>query len=103
MHYFTSHGVEFHYNGDYSGYIKVSQRNGFSYEAPFDLIVSLSDMEGSGEDIILAARDFVADAVRRTLISSLEQMNTEDILTLPEALKMYEESRENTTKEDKVW
>lgn len=81
MHSFTSHGFQFHYNSDYSGYIHITDIFGQEDAVPMAEVISRAVREVYRNPAFMGAyRDFVATAAVNEGISRLEQMETDEIL-----------------------
>ena len=78
MHHHESHGVQFNYNGDYSGDIHVTNQGGEESKQTFADLAVLALMEDAGGPYIEAVRDFVGSALIHEAICKLEQMSPKD-------------------------
>jgi hypothetical protein len=84
MHSSQHHGFQFHYNGDYSGLIYVTDIFDHETQFTFGQIRTMALMDHFRNPAFSGAyRDFVAQAAVNEAISRLEQMATEEALANP--------------------
>lgn len=79
MHSAQFNGVQFNYNGDYSGDIHVTNQGGEETKQTFSNLSGLALMEDAGGPYIEAVRSFVGTALIHEAICNLEQMDPKDI------------------------
>ena len=84
MHSSQHHGFTFHYNGDFSGLIHVTDIFDHETQFTFGQIKTMAIMDNFRNPAFSGAyRDFVAAAVVHEGICRLEQMETEEALANP--------------------
>jgi hypothetical protein len=91
MHHFESNGFQFNYNSDYSGEVHIIDDRGIEYTREFEDLINIAvGYVGRGTAQLKAVRDFVAEAVRISTISRLEQETTDGLLANVDAFDIHD-------------
>ena len=83
MHSDEYNGIQFHYNGDYSGDIKITLEDGTELTKTLQELAVTALYDNLELPFTQAARTLVAFAAVREGISRLEQMEPDEILANP--------------------